>query len=684
MPDAIVKPRPVLDEERLPPVLADPGEGPDPLPAYAELHCLTNFSFLRGASHPQELVRRAYDLGYDALAITDECSVAGVVRAWSGLKQYREFIARLEAAYPGQRRSRPFSLLFGSEFDFGDARLVAIARDLHGWGNLCEFITAARTGRARKGSYTVDWATSDFALLQGCEIVFVPRRTGCEAPALHARLAWARERFGAALWLGVELPHLLDDDLWLAQMQEAGARCGVPLVATGNVHMHSRSRKPLQDVVSAVRLGRPVAECGLELQGNAERHLRLRKRLAETFPPQLLANTVSVARRCSFDLREIQYDYPLESVPAGMTPTRALRELTLQGAATRYPAGIPEKVTFLLEKELALIAVCRYEMFFLTVHDIVRFAEGRGILCQGRGSAANSVVCFCLGITAMDPMLSEPLLERFISLDRRNEPPDIDVDFEHDRREEVIQYIYAKYGRERAAIAAVVISWRTRSAIRDVGKALGVPDALVDAFARDHFWFEDTLAAQRLQDLAGRAGMALEERQAAWWLELTRELMGFPRHLSQHVGGFVLTQTRLTRLVPVENASMKDRSVIQWDKDDLDDLGLMKVDVLALGMLSAIRRCIDLVALRRGQPFTRYDIADEDPATYAMIQRADTVGVFQIESRAQMSMLPRMKPATFYDLVVEVAIVRPGPITGGMVHPYLKARARRDAGEPIE
>jgi error-prone DNA polymerase len=322
-------------------------------------------------------------------------------------------------------------------------------------------------------------------------------------------------------------------------------------------------------------------------------------------------------------------------------------------------------------------------MFFLTVHDIVRWAEGQGILCQGRGSAANSAVCFCLGITAMDPMLSRPLLERFISENRKSEPPDIDVDFEHERREEVIQYIYKKYGRARAAIAAVVISYRTRSAIRDVGKALGIAEALVDAFAKDHFWFDDQIAAERLLAMAAQWGVALPAHQAQLWLDLARRLMGFPRHLSQHVGGFVLTQTQLTRLVPVENASMPDRSVIQWDKDDLEDMGLMKVDVLALGMLTAIRRCIDLVARRRGAPFTVYDIPGEDAETYAMMRRADTVGVFQIESRAQMSMLPRLKPKVFYDLVVEVAIVRPGPITGGMVHPYLKARERRDKGEAI-
>jgi error-prone DNA polymerase len=684
MPDTQNKPTLHFETERdWPPVL---GDGPDLLPGYAELHCISNFSFQRGASHPQELVRKAYNLGYEALALTDECSVAGVVRAWSGLRSLREFIAQLEQACPGQRRSRPFQLLFGSEFDFGDARLVAIARDLQGWGSLCEFITAARRSSA-KGSYSVSWEESDLGLLKGCEILFVPRREAGVAMDLEAmcdRLARARGIFSSSLWLAVELPHLSDDDLWLATLGEAGRRCNVPLVAAGDVYMHVRSRKPLQDVITAVRLGRPVSECGLELQGNAERHLRRRARLAETFPPQLLARTLEVMRRCRFRLEEIRYDYPRETVPDGLTPAQALRQLTLQGAAGRYPAGVPGKVQALLEKELALIEQCRYEMFFLTVHDIVREAVRRKILCQGRGSAANSVVCFCLGITAMDPMVSEPLLERFISIERRNEPPDIDVDFEHERREEVIQYIYEKYGRDRAAIAAVVISYRTRSAIRDVGKALAVPEALVDAFARDHFWFDDKLAGQRLCELAEQTGTCLDPHQAGLWLELTGRLMGFPRHLSQHVGGFVLTQTLLTRLVPVENASMKDRSVIQWDKDDLDDMGLMKVDVLALGMLTAIRRCIDLVSQRRGEPFTRYDIPPEDPATYEMIRKADTVGVFQIESRAQMSMLPRLKPKVFYDLVIEVAIVRPGPISGGMVHPYLKARERHQRGETIE
>ncbi|AMO24572.1 error-prone DNA polymerase [Ramlibacter solisilvae] len=681
MPESINKPRPLLDEDHdLPPVLA---QGPDPLPRYAELHCISNFSFQRGASHPQELVRRAYDLGYEALAITDECSVAGVVRAWSGWNEYAQFIARLEKASPGERRSRHFQLLFGSEFDMGDARLVALACDLDSWGGLTQFITAARM-TAQKGDYCVSWDESELGLLKGCQLLLAPKREGFELESLCARLRALQDLFGADLWLAVELPCLLDDDLWLASMKEAGERAGVRLVAAGEVHMHLRSRKPLQDVITAVRLGTPVAACGTELQGNAERHLRQRKRLAEIFPAELLAATLEVMARCRFDITAIQYNYPRETVPPGMTPTQALAQLTMQGARERYPQGIPDKVTRLLDKELRLIEQCRYEMFFLTVHDIVRYARKQQILCQGRGSAANSVVCYCLGITAMDPMHSEPLLERFISIDRRNEPPDIDVDFEHERREEVIQYIYRKYGRERAAIAAVVICYRSRSAIRDVGKALGVPEPLIDAFAKDHHWFEDSLATGRLAELAQIAGAPITQHLAAQWMELTATLMGFPRHLSQHVGGFVLTQTQLTRLVPVENASMKDRSVIQWDKDDLEDMGLMKVDVLALGMLTAIRRCLAFVSRRRGVPFTIYDVENDDPATYEMIRRADTVGVFQIESRAQMSMLPRLKPTCFYDLVIEVAIVRPGPIAGGMVHPYLKARERVAQGEAIE
>ncbi len=643
-----------------------PNELPS-LPGYAELHCLTNFSFQRGASHPEELVMRAHQLGYAALAITDECSVAGVVRAHA------------------KARELGLKLILGSEFLLDGFRLVALARNGNGWGNLCEFITAARRD-ALKGEYRVSRAASDFALLQDCEILLAPCRDAAAAMdfvAVHEMTTWAAGLFSSRLWLAAELLLGQGDELWLNTLQRVSAATAVPLVAAGDVHMHVRSRKPLQDVITAVRLGRPVADCGFALQPNAERHLRSRLRLGGIYPPELLANTLMVAERCNFSLEEIKYRYPLETVPPGLTPTQALAQLTFEGAAQRYPQGIPDSVRQQLARELALIADCQYEMYFLTVNDIVRFARSQSILCQGRGSAANSAVCYCLGITAVDPTRSHLLFERFISRERR-EPPDIDVDFEHERREEVIQYIYGKYSRERAAIAAVVITYRSRSAIRDVGKALGLPLALVDAFAKEHYWFDDdALGEQRLQDMAQEAGQAIAERQLRQWLELTQQLIGFPRHLSQHVGGFVLTQGKLTRLVPVENAAMAERSIIQWDKDDLEEMGLMKVDVLALGMLTAIRRCLDLVSQRRGHAFLLEDIPKEDPQTYDMICKADTVGVFQIESRAQMSMLPRLKPRRFYDLVIEVAIVRPGPIQGGMVHPYLKSRQRVSQGLPI-
>ena len=643
---------------------------PAPLPGYAELHCLSNFSFQRGASHPKELVARAAQLGYQALALTDECSVAGVVRAWEAAKECG------------------LHLIVGSEFVWGDLRLVALARDAQGWGNLCEFITAARAV-APKGQYHVG-PGSPFSLLQGCELLLAPCRERVDASdfvAVSACLSSARAQFGlnfdGHLWLAIELHLAPDDSLWLATLQRAGAALGLPLVAAGDVHMHARSRKPLQDVITAVQRGCSVAECGFALQPNAERHLRQRVRLAGIYPPELLAATLTVAARCTFSLGEIRYQYPLETVPPGMTPAQALAWLAQEGAMGRYPQGVPDWIAAQIRKELALIAHCQYEMYFLTVHDIVRFARSQGILCQGRGSAANSVVCYVLGITAVAPEDSHLLFERFISKER-SEPPDIDVDFEHDRREEVIQYIYAKYGRERAAITAVVATYRTRSALRDVGKALAVAPALVDAFAKDHHWFDEGIAADRLQELAKGLGVPLHRHTAALWLELAAQLKGFPRHLSQHVGGFVLTQGKLTRLVPVEPASMEGRSVIQWDKDDLDTMGLLKVDVLALGMLSALRRCLQLRAVLRGEPWGLADIPREDAATYDMICAADTVGVFQIESRAQMSMLPRLQPRVFYDLVVQVAIVRPGPIQGGMVHPYLQARERRRHGQPLE
>ncbi len=642
------------------------------LPQYAELHCQSNFSFGWGASQPEELVQRAHALGYQALALTDECSVAGVVRAHAeakrlGFKFLPGSVFRLaaQAAVPG-------------------VDLIVLPRNVQGWGNLCETISAART-TAAKGQYRVDWEDLGGAALMACEVLLRPHRTPCSpewGQQLTRLLQDAQQRWGDALWLALELHQSMDDAQWLDALEQAGERCGVPLVAAGGVLMHVRSRKPLHDVISATRLHLALADCGVALQANAEAHLRARVRLGQIFPHAWLANTLEVARRCTFSLDAIRYQYPLETVPAGMTPTQTLESLTWDGAATRYPQGIPATVQQQVAHELALIAELRYEMYFLTVHDIVRFARSQGILCQGRGSAANSAVCYCLGVTEVDPSRMNVLFERFISRER-DEPPDIDIDFEHQRREEVIQYIYAKYGRERAAIAAVVVSYRPRSALRDVGKALGIAPPLIDALAKEHpGMYSREVLAGRMQDALQRLGDDAPEQapqQLDQWLELSRQLMGFPRHLGQHVGGFVLTQGKLTRLVPVENATMPERSIIQWDKDDLDEMGLLKVDVLALGMLSAIRRCLELVGQRRSYSFCMQDIPPEDSATYDMICAADTVGVFQIESRAQMSMLPRLKPRCFYDLVVEVAIVRPGPIQGGMVHPYLKARANPGA-----
>jgi error-prone DNA polymerase len=635
-------------------------------PAYAELHCLSSFSFQRGASQPEELVERAAVLGYNALAITDECSVAGVVRAH------------------GEATRLGLKLLPGAEFrvsGVGDGfTLVVLPHDLQGWGNLCEFITLARRA-APKGQYRVVWQEARWEMLAHCEVLLsVPFAIKIEAAcAVSIR---ARGLFGMNFWLTLSRSLGPDDALQCHRMQQIAQLTGVPLVASGDVRMHVRSRKPLHDVLTAVGLGKPVAQCGYALQANAEAHLRSRTRLAALYPAEWLANTLVVAGRCHFSLDALRYQYPLEAVLPGHTPAQTLRQYVEEGAQQRYPQGLPASVRQQVEHELVLIAELRYEMYFLTVHDLVRFARGRGILCQGRGSAANSAVCYCLGVTEVDPSRMNVLFERFISRER-DEPPDIDVDFEHQRREEVIQYIYSKYGRERAAITAVVTSYRPRSALRDVGRALEIPEELITALAKEHpGMYSREVLAERLQSAIDRLGPEFEppiERRLHLWVDLSRELQRFPRHLSQHVGGFVLTQGLLTRLVPVENASMPDRSVIQWDKDDLDAVGLLKVDVLALGMLSAIRRCLGLVGQWRGTPMRMQDIPPEDPATYAMICKADTVGVFQIESRAQMSMLPRLKPRCFYDLVVEVAIVRPGPIQGGMVHPYLQARAHPQA-----
>ncbi len=469
-------------------------------------------------------------------------------------------------------------------------------------------------------------------------------------------------------------------------MQRVAELTGLPIVAAGDVLMHLRSRKPLQDTLTATRLGLPVAQCGWFLEPNAEAHLRSLGRLGGLYPADALARTLVLAGRCSFSLDELRYEYPQEIVPDGETPASHLRALTERGLLRRYPVrrfpgGPPAEVRRLVEHELALIAQLKYEPYFLTVADIVQWARAQGILCQGRGSAANSAVCYCLGVTEVDPARMSVLFERFISAER-NEPPDIDVDFEHQRREEVIQYIYRKYGRHRAALTGVVISYRPRSAVRDVGRALGIDLDRIDAVSKSQQWYDGrSISPERLRE----NGFDPDAPVTKLWAELTHQLIGFPRHLSQHPGGFVIAKEQIALLVPVENAAMDGRSVIQWDKDDLDALGLLKVDILALGMLSAIRRALGYISAKLGrcedEPFEMQDVPAEDEATYDMACRADTVGVFQIESRAQMSMLPRLRPRCFYDLVIEVAIVRPGPIQGGMVHPYLK---RRSGEEPVE
>jgi error-prone DNA polymerase len=693
-----------------------------PTPAFAELHCLTNFSFLRGASHGHELVERAVGLGYRALAITDECSLAGVVRAHEAAKEHGLHLVmgaelRLcegtEAAHEAPR----------------GPKLVLLARNREGYGRLCALITLGRR-RAPKGGYRLDLA--DLANgLPGCLALLVPRfaspgaasapaRATCVAtvasaasrasgedllePALgHAR--WLGERFPGGAWIAAALHRGPEDARHLECLHALAAASGLPVVAANNVHMHVRGRRALQDVLTAIRAGVPVAQAGHALFPNGERHLRSREVLAKLYPAQWLAESVDIAARCTFSLDELRYEYPDEVVPAGETPASWLRRLTEVGLAWRYAGGpppwralgesgsvaaapvgaagaapatddIPARVRAQVEHELALIAELGYEPYFLTVYDIVRFARGRGILCQGRGSAANSAVCYALGITEVDPARLSMLFERFISKER-NEPPDIDVDFEHQRREEVIQYLYARYGRDRAALAATVITYRTRSALRDVGKALGLDVAQVDRIAKNLAWWDRGEAmAERLRESGFDPGSPRMRKLLA----LARALTGFPRHLSQHTGGFVISRGPLHHLVPVENAAMAERTVIQWDKDDLDALGLLKVDVLALGMLSAIRRALELISAHRGREVRMQDIPPEDAATYAMLCKADSVGVFQIESRAQMSMLPRLKPRTFYDLVIEVAIVRPGPIQGGMVHPYLR---RRQGLEPV-
>jgi error-prone DNA polymerase len=653
-------------------------------PSYTELHCLSNFSFLRGASHPEELVERALALEYTGLALTDECSFAGSVRAHLALKEAREH----------DELARSFRLIHGTEIQLTEgvgrqavagAKLALLAQTRAGYGNLSQLVTLARR-QAIKGSYRLSAADLEARAdwLKDVLVLLLPLRTWREpldTVRVEHEARWLANLKPGASWMACELTRSTDDAVHLATLQSISDTTGLPLVATGDVQMHARRRKRLHDVLTAVRVKTPLAQCGRELAPNAERYLRPLYRLARIYPTDLLLQTQAIAERCTFSLDELRYEYPEEIVPPGETPATWLRRATYEEAKTRYPDGVPEKVRVIVEHELQLIAELRYEPYFLTVYDIVRYARTQGILCQGRGSAANSAVCYCLGITEVDPARMSVLFERFISKER-NEPPDIDVDFEHQRREEVMQYIYTKYGRHRAALTAALHTYRPKGALRDVGKALGLSLDQVDRLAKTMAWWDGRrIIPQRLEE----AGFDPANPVIAQLAELAVEVIGFPRHLSQHSGGFVIARDRLDRLVPIENAAMDERTVIQWDKDDLDALGLLKIDVLALGMLSCVRRALDHLqrfygSSTSGRRWRLQDIPSECPKVYDMLCQGDSLGVFQVESRAQMNMLPRLAPRCFYDLVIETAIVRPGPIQGGMVHPYLR---RRQGLEPV-
>ncbi len=620
--------------------------------AYAELHCVSNFSFLRGASRPEELVDTAASLGYTALAITDECSMAGIVRAY------------------GRAREIGFKLIVGSEFALDDGfKLVALARNGVAYSRLCRLITQARRA-AEKGEYDITPELIDNAGLDTCCLLLVPPyHPDLPQELIDDRLSWFKQLSPHA-FLALELHYGAYDQKHTNWIINTAIRFDLAVVAAGDVHMHRRRRRALQDVLTCIRHNCTLDTAGRRLFPNGERYMRDARALCSVYPEQAIQNSAEVAALCDFNLADLNYQYPREVVPDELTAAEYLRQLTYEGMHWRWPDGVEDYVLEQIDHELQLIIDMKYESYFLTVYDVVHFARSQKILCQGRGSAANSAVCYSLGITEVDPSRTSMLFERFISKER-NEPPDIDVDFEHERREEVIQYIYTKYGRHRAAIAATVICYRKRSAVRDIGKVLGLQTEQIDALSKSLAWWDGAnVIGERLESMGFDANSPLMVR-FAWLLE---QLLGFPRHLSQHVGGFVISDNDLSTLVPVENAAMPDRTIIQWDKDDLEELGLMKVDVLALGMLTAINKCFHLIEGFRGVQYTMANVPPDDTPTYDMICKADTIGVFQIESRAQMSMLPRLRPRNYYDLVIEVAIVRPGPIQGGMVNPYLQRR----------
>jgi len=677
-------------------------------PGYAELACATNFSFLRGASPADQLVLTSLLLGHCGLGIADRNTVAGVVRAWAALRDLREGgalppLKLRDGSGPGevrfeaqglpptpvslseaddtalqalvQARAQAFRLVTGARLAFSDGTpdIIAYPENRAGWGRLCRLLTLGNR-RTRKGACELGLGD----LLADARDLLLIAMPGRDRRGLPVLLHGLGEAAPGALWLGASMPRRGDDRRKLAELAGIAEATRTPLIATNDVLYAEPAQRDLQDILTCIREGRTLENAGRLLEMNAERHLKHPAEMARLFAdhPKAIGETRELLARIGFDLGQLRYEYPDEPVPPGRDAQGWLEELTWRHAAMRYPAGTPDKVERLLHAELALIGKLDYARYFLTIHDIVRVANDMGILCQGRGSAANSAVCYVLGITCVDPAEHNVLFARFISEERR-EPPDIDVDFEHERREEIIQHIYARYGRERAGLAATVIHYRPKSAIREAGKVLGLSEDITAALSGTQWgsWGSDITRNQVKQ-----AGLDPDNPAIARAVRFAKRLIGFPRHLSQHVGGFVLTRERLDELVPVGNAAMADRTFIEWDKDDIDALGLMKVDVLALGMLTCIRKAFDLLKDHEGIAIGLADVPHGDKATYEMLCRGDSIGVFQVESRAQINMLPRLRPREFYDLVIQVAIVRPGPIQGNMVHPYLR---RRSGLEPV-
>ena len=635
------------------------------LPPYVELQVTTHFSFLRGASSPEELFSAGAMMGADALGITDWHSVAGMVRAWEAQKITG---VRLIAGARVTSEDGPT--------DAPDRRtLLLYPTTRAAWSRLTRLLTIGKA-RGGKGACQLGWADIA-AWSEGLIAILVPEEA--DDPGLPAALADLAATFGSRAYLALTWRRRPGDAVRIDALDALAAAHGVKGVATGDVLYHAEEARLLQDVVTAIREKKTIDTLGFARERNADRALKSPQEMARRFAPwpHALAATREIADACRFDLGELSYQYPHEELIPGKSAQEALEQLTWEAARERFLSGLPEAHEKQIAHELRLIRELDYAPYFLTVYAIVREARRRGILCQGRGSAANSCVCFVLGITSIDPIQHELLFERFVSGERR-EPPDIDVDFEHERREEIIQWIYDTYGRTRAALTAVIIRYRARGAMREVGKALGLPEDLTGALAGLVWgWSEDGVGERQVNQL----NLNLSDRRLALALDLARRLIGTPRHLSQHPGGFVLTHDRLDDLVPIEPAAMVDRQVIEWDKDDIDALKFMKVDVLGLGMLGCMNRAFNLLRENKGIDISMADLQDDDPATFAMIRRADTLGVFQIESRAQMAMLPRMKPTKFYDLVIEVAIVRPGPIQGDMVHPYLRRREGKEDPE---